>query len=380
MRSIGFRARRGAFLALLVATSAAAISDRSASDGSARPAGGALRSVTALGRLAPSGEVIDVGAPSDERLAAVLVSEGEWVEAGQPLFHLESYPLRRADRDLAEVRLEEATRRLAAEMTVVRARIAEGEIARRRAEELLPVELEAQQARVRSLEGRLAADQREYQRVEGLGGSASQKELQEQQTRVKTSTEALATARAELRTMELSGEIGVLEARARLERLRAELDRTEATHSVAAAAAEVTRAEALERRSVIEAPAAGEVLKLFRSAGERAGTGPVLQMGNVRQMFAIAEVYETEVRLVAPGQRVTVTSPALPGPVSGVVESVGRLIFKNDVLDVDPAGDVDSRVVEVRVRLETDELLSRLTNLQVDVEIHHRDDAAGDGR
>lgn len=54
------------------------------------------------------------------------------------------------------------------------------------------------------------------------------------------------------------------------------------------------------------------------------------------------------------------------------------MIFKNDVLSVDPAADGDARVVEVKIRLNDSAAVSGLTNLQVDVQIQV--DAAGNSR
>ena len=48
-------------------------------------------------------------------------------------------------------------------------------------------------------------------------------------------------------------------------------------------------------------------------------------------MHAVAEVHANDIRLVQPGQRATFTSPALPEPVAGRVESVGSMISKNDL-------------------------------------------------
>ena len=44
-------------------------------------------------------------------------------------------------------------------------------------------------------------------------------------------------------------------------------------------------------------------------------------------------------------------------------------IFKNNVLDDDPAANADARVVEVKIRLQDSQLVEALTNLQVDVRI-----------
>ena len=86
-------------------------------------------------------------------------------------------------------------------------------------------------------------------------------------------------------------------------------------------------------------------------------------------MHVIAEVLETDVGFVRVGQRATITSPALAGSVTGTVEEIGLLIYKNEVLDPDPRIDKDSRVVEVRVKLDKPETVARLTRLEVSTRI-----------
>jgi HlyD family secretion protein len=86
-------------------------------------------------------------------------------------------------------------------------------------------------------------------------------------------------------------------------------------------------------------------------------------------MYVVAEVYETDISLVSVGQTATITSRngAFDQTLTGTVEQVGLQIFKNDVLDDDPAANADARVVEVRIRVNQSEVVADLTNLQVDV-------------
>ncbi len=108
-------------------------------------------------------------------------------------------------------------------------------------------------------------------------------------------------------------------------------------------------------------------MKIHTKIGERIGIGPILRLGNTDEMYAVAEVYETDISRVVLGQSATVSCPSLGPPIRGTVVRVGRLIFKNDVLSVDPAADADARVVEVRIRLDEPRRVAGLTNLQVDV-------------
>jgi HlyD family secretion protein len=55
--------------------------------------------------------------------------------------------------------------------------------------------------------------------------------------------------------------------------------------------------------------------------------------------------------------------------LQGTVEEIGALIYKNDVLNLDPRADKDTRIVEVRVKLDNSEPVSRLAQLEVSVRI-----------
>jgi HlyD family secretion protein len=69
------------------------------------------------------------------------------------------------------------------------------------------------------------------------------------------------------------------------------------------------------------------------------------------------------------GQNATVASRALAHPLSGKVARIGNMIFKNDVLNVDPAARADARAVEVWIDLDDGAEAERLTNLTVDIVI-----------
>ncbi len=135
------------------------------------------------------------------------------------------------------------------------------------------------------------------------------------------------------------------------------------------ARAQLARAQAELDLSIVTAPFAGEILDIHARTGERVGPDGIAELGRTDEMYAVAEVYETDIRFVAVGQRATVRSPAFAEPVNGSVERIGRKIGKNDVLSDDPAARSDARVVEVQIRLDDSSVTSGLTNLQVEVEL-----------
>ena len=143
----------------------------------------------------------------------------------------------------------------------------------------------------------------------------------------------------------------------------------EAQRDVQVLEAELTAARAKLARSLVKAPVAGQVLAIHAREGERIGPEGLLELGQTQRMYVVAEVYETDIGLVEVGQAATATSPTLPDPITGKVERIGKIVAKNDVLDLDPVARMDSRVVEVFILLDDPEAVAALTNLQVDVEI-----------
>jgi HlyD family secretion protein len=84
----------------------------------------------------------------------------------------------------------------------------------------------------------------------------------------------------------------------------------------------------------------------------------------------VVEVYEADVLKVKAGQKAVVTSPALPKPMSGVVESISSMVYRNVLESIDPNASTQGRVIEVTVRMDEVAPLDRLVLLQVDVLIN----------
>jgi HlyD family secretion protein len=147
----------------------------------------------------------------------------------------------------------------------------------------------------------------------------------------------------------------------------ATLDEAETVATVARA--NLDRAKAELELSAVTSPIDGEVLEVHARTGERVGPRGIVELGRTQEMYAVAEVYETDIRFVQVDQRATVKSPALARPIQGRVERIGRKVGKMDVLSADPAAKTDARVVEVQIRLDDGGAVSGLTNLQVEVEL-----------
>ena len=146
-----------------------------------------------------------------------------------------------------------------------------------------------------------------------------------------------------------------------------EADDWETRERVASAALEEARSEL--KRAHVKSPFDGQVIEVHAREGERVGPEGIIELGRTEHMFAIAEVYETDVTRVRIGQPATITSPALPRPLTGKVDWINLKVGKQDSLGTDPAARKDARVVEVEIRLDESELVGGLTNLQVEIQI-----------
>ncbi|MBF2085668.1 efflux RND transporter periplasmic adaptor subunit [Thermoleptolyngbya sp. C42_A2020_037] len=333
--------------------------------------------VVALGRLEPRGEVVRVGGPTGERIQRLEVRQGDMVQTGAVLAYLESYDERRAQRDVAAAQLAEAEQRLRATTTFAQAQVREAQSQAERIQSPAQFELQAQQALVRELEADLAQKNQDLRRFEDLyaQGAISQQERDRQRSTARQAEEKLNNARANLVRLEADLQASLRSAQATVQAQEANLPLSQVQVAVESARQNLNLAEAQLERTIIRAPQSGRVLRILTLAGEAIGQdGSVLDMGDTSQMFVVAEVYETDVGLVRVGQPAIITSRngAFDETLSGRVAEIGWQVFKNNVLDDDPAANADARVVEVKVQLDDSRPVEALTNLQVDVRIDVR--------
>jgi len=332
--------------------------------------------VAALGRIEPHSEIINVAAGlSPDRLESLFVARGDIVKQDQVLGYLGGYAEQIARRDMYRSQLEEAQLRLKTEVELNRSRIEAAEIHQRQILEVSPLRIAAQEATIASLEAKLTNDKDILEsQLELFSRGVSSRRLREDQKAMVAQGDAnVASARARLAELKHQFEVDKIDATVQIAVARAQLERAQAEFPVTSLVAQIAMAESHARRLTLYAPINGRILNIRIKPGEDIGSGPVLTMGDTAVMRAVAEVYETDIARVRVGQVATITSRALPHPVTGKVVRIGNMVFKNDVLNVDPAARADARVVEVWIDLDDAALTERLTNLTVDVVINTGD-------
>ncbi len=135
------------------------------------------------------------------------------------------------------------------------------------------------------------------------------------------------------------------------------------------AIAQLKKAEADMKLSYIISPIAGEVLEIHTQAGETMSAEGIAEIGRTDEMIVVAEVPEASIGRVRLGQLASIVSDngAFSGRLQGTVSEIGRKIGTKNVLNTDPAADVDARVVEVKIALSEQDAqrVAGLTNAKV---------------
>ena len=119
----------------------------------------------------------------------------------------------------------------------------------------------------------------------------------------------------------------------------------------------------------LKSPIDGIVLQILVREGERPNSSGVINVGANQLMEALIEVYESDIDRVQIGQAVDLISEngGFDGSLRGQVSLISPQVRQRRVLSTDPTGDADSRVVEVRVKLDkaSVEKVSHLTGMKV---------------
>ncbi|WP_310489200.1 biotin/lipoyl-binding protein [Chamaesiphon sp. VAR_69_metabat_338] len=407
--------------------------------------------VTALGKLAPQGEVIKLSAPTSNegvKIDKLLVEEGTTVKSGQLIAILDSQGRLQAAVNEAKAKVNVAR----ASLVKVKAGAKQGEInaqkatiAKLQAEQGTGIEaqkatlakvvaetvtqveaqkatlakvvaetatqIEAQTGAIAEAQAGLANAQAEDKRyatlyrqgaISASNGDSKRLTLQTAQQKVNqaqanlkriesTGKQQLAEAQANLRRIQTSGQQQINEARANLRKLETStqqqvkesqftlakiaeirpVDIMSAEAEIDSAIASLKRAEENLAQAYIKSPLNGQILEIFARPGEVVGTNGIADLGKTSQMYGVVEIYQNDVNKVRVGQKVNITSNSLPSKLQGTIERVGVQVKRQNTINADPSSNIDDRVVEVHVALdsESSQKAAKFTNLQIQATI-----------
>jgi|TARA_B100001121_G_scaffold276919_1_gene266524 HlyD family secretion protein len=275
--------------------------------------------VSALGRIEPLDGILKVGLPnalSNDTIREVLVQQGQIVERGEPLAVLETQPVLQANLTKAKAEVTAAQRALDAQISVIDRYRAE----RRQAQ------AEAQRGKQLYEKGATS-----LQRYEALQADADAALAQ--------LNEAIANE------ITLKADVSVKQAQ--VKQARADLD-----------------------QATVKAPSQGTILEILARAGDRVGEEGLLLMGDTTKMGVVAEIYQSDLPEIRPGQTATITASGFPGrSQTATVVDIAQQISAQSVATGEAGDKVDKRVVKVKLALPEESLAvaSRINNLQVNV-------------
>jgi len=258
--------------------------------------------------------------------------------------------------------------------------------------ELENAKIEAKRYQQLNQEGAISTQQRDSKQLTLETAQQRLKEAQTNLTRINSSRQQqLNEAEAKLNQIYQSKAAQIDEAQAKLNQAKtarlaqiieaqANLDRISEIRptDIQTAAAEVKSAQATVKQAqanldlaYIRAPKDTQVLKIYSHPGEKVSNDGIVQLGQTQNMYAVAEIYESDIEGIKIGQKAKITSNSLSSELQGTVEQIGLQVLRQNVINADPSANIDSRIIEVKIRLNetSSQKVTGLTNLQVKVVI-----------
>lgn len=299
--------------------------------------------VGALARLEPSSRIIRLGAPNlleGARIEQLLVKEGDLVKKGQVLGTFSTHARHSANYKVAVSNLHLAK----ANLRKVVSGNTQGDIL-------------SQKNSVISLKAKEIAAGEEFERIKSLyeRGVVSKSKYDNALAEKDRSVADRKAAEAKLTSVS---------------NVRPE-DIEIAEAEVQVAQNEIDVAKANVELSTIIAPVDGTILSVYARGGESVGDEGILDLANLDEMDAVAEVDEDDILKIHVGQRAEIFVPGISHPFKGVVREFDGQIKRNTVLDFDKNRMLDTRIIDVRVGLEKEQIgpLKQLVNKRVRVRI-----------
>jgi HlyD family secretion protein len=336
-----------------------------------------IKTVTALGRIEPEGEVIKLSAPvsgEGSRVEKILIQEGDMVKVGQAIAILDNSD--RLQAELTEAKAE--VRIIQSKIAQIQAGVKQGEITAQKAIiDRLAVEsqgdIDTQKATLEKLQAELLNAESENKRYQELytEGAISASQRDSKSLNVETAKKSLEAAQSQLKKLELSSQQRKKEASATLDQI-SEVRKVD----VEAAIAELNRAEVLVKKATInlqkayvKSPQNGQVFEIHTHPGELITNNGIADIGKTSQMYVVAEVYESDITKILQGKQVRIVGDIFSQELQGKVERIGLQVSKQNLTNTDPSSNIDNRIVKVHIRLNTasSQQAAKFTNMQVKV-------------
>jgi HlyD family secretion protein len=331
-----------------------------------------INKVVALGRIEPRDGVLPLGLPTPDRIREIpkQIQEGATVKQGETLVILDSQMMRELERKLAVIQREQAEKRLKAIEENGNAQIHVEELRRDQIEQLEGIESEALESKIEFLKAQEKNTQKDYERYVAAGDTIAKQDIEKQSLAYQQVRAERIASESQLKKLHKSTKLNLGVANAQLKAAEAELKQSQSAISPKLLDTQVQQAEERLKDTKILAPSNGKILRIFKHQGELVRGEPILEMANVDHMIVLAEVYETDIERVKPGQEAIITSNIFEenkNPLKGEVIWIAGSVGRAQVVPLDPRAAVDNRVVDVKIKLKQPERVADLIGHQVRV-------------
>jgi HlyD family secretion protein len=283
--------------------------------------------IAAPGRLLPEGGLIPVYGPPADRIAKVYPMEaGTVLRSGDPIAELASRKDRLLEVRLADTQLAEAKVARDGAERAAKKKLAAGEAELGWARAARTRDRDAADARLAFVKLQAEYAARQLTRAKEKGATAAEGELDRAELLAAQTDAELTATRAAREKAELTHLAAEAAAQAKIDGAEAELKDASARAPVRAAEERLELAKLTSEATVIKAPVAGRVLKVFGREGQPTGMEPIVLLAAVSPMTAVVEASEADAAVLAGWLRAgpvpaEVTGPALSRPLKGVVRA-----------------------------------------------------------
>ncbi len=120
----------------------------------------------------------------------------------------------------------------------------------------------------------------------------------------------------------------------------------------------------------VKAPIAGTIIEIYSKIGEAVSQDGLCELANTDSMYVEAEVYESDLNKIKIGDKAECISHALKNKaLSGKVVEISNYVRTNHIYSNNPSDFTNSKVVLVKIALDSPEEVRNLISSQVSVRI-----------
>ena len=337
----------------------------------------AVERIVGQGNLQPARGTINIVAQPGERIDQLFVKVGQTVEKDEPLAALASRKVREIELELAEARKSDADQKAAMMGEANRMKANSATIASTEVQEAM-AKVENQKSSIPVLEKNVDSAKKLLEKLKGMRINPVTRDLVGE---VEITQQEALFDKLRAQLQQANGEVGIAEQAIKRSQEMSAVQLRLAEYNANAPGQSVPTtslnlaikaAKMALDATTLKSPVKGRVLDLSIYQGDTVMTRPIMLIADTTKMVCIAEITDTQLKHVRPGQSVKMFSDAFDdGEITGEVIEVGNMIAPPSMKNPNPFAAVDRKTGTVKIAVDSEdcEIAGRFVNLQVEVRI-----------